>query len=257
MRNVRVVEERRRGDKRGPIRRVISTDGLGQRLKPFVLLDFVCADIADGWASGYHPYSGIATLTYHYAEDMQSAGGLEWMLAGGGVWHAHTIGNTGPITGFQLWLTLPPESEDGPSESRYISAHEVPFAGKTKVLLGSLNGVSSPIHPPRFVNCFDVSLAQSEQWTFEPPPGHEVAWLFVYQGEMTVSGTSLNDELAVLDRTEGVITLHAKTAAHALVGTAMRHDHPLIPGSNSVHTNMTSLMRGQRRIQQIAKRRQS
>ncbi len=179
------------------------------------------------------------------------------MLAGGGAWHKSTIRATAQSAGFQLWLALPPQAEDGPSDTRYIPPDQVARAGNTRVLIGSFDGVSSPIRTPTDVNCFDVSLAPSEEWTFMPAIDHEIAWVFVYRGELNSDCVTLSDELVVFDRTDGAIAFEAKTNAGALVGTGAKHDYPLIIGWNSIHTNMESLIRGQRGIQQISERRQS
>jgi redox-sensitive bicupin YhaK (pirin superfamily) len=68
-------------------------------IKPFVFLDLVDTQDALGQQGyGWHPHSGIATLTLlmdgqcHYAESTDhegtmEAGDIEWMSAGRGVWH--------------------------------------------------------------------------------------------------------------------------------------------------------------------------
>ncbi|WP_370694565.1 pirin family protein, partial [Klebsiella pneumoniae] len=71
---------------------------MGERLKPFIFLDFFDAEIEPGFGFGMHPHSGIATLTWQPGSDVAyqdttgqrgilRAGGLEWMNAGGGAWH--------------------------------------------------------------------------------------------------------------------------------------------------------------------------
>ncbi len=74
---------------------------------------------------GWHPHSGIATLTYLWqgsvryedttgAAGLLPAGGVEWFKAAGGAWHGGGAGNSGRSRGFQLWLALPPDQELGP-----------------------------------------------------------------------------------------------------------------------------------------------
>jgi len=65
------------------------------------------------------------------------AGGIEWMRAGGGVWHGGGTGESGRTRGFQLWIALPPELELGTSESVYLSPEVIPHDGPARVLLGS------------------------------------------------------------------------------------------------------------------------
>ena len=86
---------------RGPITRLVSPSDLGELIKPFVFLDL--SDF-DGRRApmpmeyGWHPHSGIATVTVmldgalRFAETtgkdgVLPAGSVEWMRAGNGVWH--------------------------------------------------------------------------------------------------------------------------------------------------------------------------
>ena len=58
---LRSIERRVAGEQHGPIARLISPGDLGERLKPFIFLDFFDADIEPGFGFGMHPHSGIAT----------------------------------------------------------------------------------------------------------------------------------------------------------------------------------------------------
>ncbi len=262
MTQIRTIEQRHRGYNHGDIRRLISPNDLGQRLKPFVFLDFVSIEINKEWGFGFHPHSGIATLTYHPYADIQyedtsgqkglvRAGGLEWMLAGGGVWHKASLQARGKVSGFQLWVTLPPDIEDGPSQGQYVPPENVPRASNVNVLLGSYAHQNSPIHTPTPINYFDLSLTQGEDWSYQPPDDHQIAWLFVYQGKIQASGEPLTDELVIFDETDGMLVLKAITDARILIGTAVKHNYPLVLGSSSVHTNPTSLEKGMIRIREI------
>src|SRR5260221_7388680 len=86
------------GHQHGPITRLVSPSDIGEAIKPFVFLDRGEVRYSGRPLFGIHPHSGIATLTVvldgHMAyEDTTGkkgtvgAGGLEWMKAGGGVWH--------------------------------------------------------------------------------------------------------------------------------------------------------------------------
>jgi redox-sensitive bicupin YhaK (pirin superfamily) len=97
----RKVIYRTQGDTSGPITRLMSPSDLGQLIKPFVFLDhFNFEGHGPGMPMelGWHPHSGIATVTVvlegavQYAETtgkagVLSAGSIEWMRAGNGVWH--------------------------------------------------------------------------------------------------------------------------------------------------------------------------
>jgi redox-sensitive bicupin YhaK (pirin superfamily) len=93
----------------------------------------------------FHPHSGIATLTYVRDADgtyedttgksgVLRAGGLEWMMSGGGVWHrGGVLPNTTHLHGFQLWVAMPPSHEEAPAESHYIPPEEVPLVDGVRV----------------------------------------------------------------------------------------------------------------------------
>jgi redox-sensitive bicupin YhaK (pirin superfamily) len=95
---VRQLRERSRGHTNGPITRLMSPGDLGEYVKPFVFLDNFNIRPGSAPMGGMHPHSGIATITVVLSGAMDYAdstgakgtltqGGVEWMRAGGGVWH--------------------------------------------------------------------------------------------------------------------------------------------------------------------------
>jgi len=59
----RAIALRTRGHSHGPITRLVSPGDIGRLIKPFVFLDYFEADPANAPKFGFHPHSGIATLT--------------------------------------------------------------------------------------------------------------------------------------------------------------------------------------------------
>jgi redox-sensitive bicupin YhaK (pirin superfamily) len=104
------------------------------------------------------------------------------MRAGRGVWHTGAAVGESITKGFQLWLALPEELELAPSQSRYLSAEEVPTVGAARLILGRYQGASSAIPAPAGINYFDVQLKAGESWTYRPPSSHSVAWLALSLG---------------------------------------------------------------------------
>ncbi len=259
----RQVEQRVRGQQHGFIRRLISPGDLGERLKPFVFLDYLNGQIQPGTGFGFHPHSGIATLTYQLNADVEyedtagqqgivRATGLEWLRAGGGTWHQGRIyPQSDCAEGFQLWLALPPGVEDGPPEGVYVPPGQVPQVRNVRVLLGSYAGVGSPLPTPSPVDYLDVALGPGESFTHQPPRGHRTAWAFIYHGRVRIGDETAADELLVFDTSEAPVTFQAEGDARVLLGTAVPHDHPLLLGSYSVHTNPASLARGIQRIRDV------
>jgi redox-sensitive bicupin YhaK (pirin superfamily) len=258
----RNIDLRVRGTQHGFIRRMVSPGDVGERIKPFVFLDYVNGRVQPGAGFGFHPHSGIATLTYALDTDVAyedttgqkgivEATGLEWMRAGGGTWHQgfiHPRGET--VESFQLWLALPPGVEDGPSEGLYVAPDRVPQVGNVRVLLGDFGGVTHPI-PTEGVAYLDVVLEADERWSFAPAPGQTVAWAFVYRGRVRVADELVREELVVFDPSDAAIELQAVGPARVLFGCARPHEHPLVLGSHSVHTNPRSLANGVAKIREI------
>jgi redox-sensitive bicupin YhaK (pirin superfamily) len=273
MNTSRPIESRHAAQSHGPITRLISPQDLGERLKPFIFLDFFSAKIEPGFGFPMHPHSGIATLTWQPGCDVQyedttgqsgllKAGGLEWMNAGGGAWHKASLMGEGHAEGFQLWVPMPPGIEDGPAVGQYVAPDEVvklPIpGGDIHLLLGSLGAddgspeIRSPIDSHQDMNYLVLSLELGAQWRYLPPPGHDVAWAFVFKGSALIQNEPSQRELLTFGRGAGDVLVHAANeSTRVLIGSARRHDHALVLGPSSVHTNQNSLQRGLSRIRGI------
>src|ERR1700729_4652817 len=92
----RKIALRTRGHSHGSLPRLISPGDIGELIKPFVFLDYFDADPAAAPKFGFHPHSGIATLTLILSgqasskettgrEGIIETGGVEWIRAGSGV----------------------------------------------------------------------------------------------------------------------------------------------------------------------------
>jgi redox-sensitive bicupin YhaK (pirin superfamily) len=258
----RRITHRTRGSTHGPITRLVSPSDLGEIIKPFVFLDIFEVLPSSAPLFGWHPHSGIATLTVvqegaiSYEETtgqkgILSAGGVEWMRAGRGVWHTGATLAEVTIKGFQLWLALPEDLELAPSQSRYLSSTEVPTVGAARLILGTHEGASSPIPAPAGINYFDVQLNAGESWSYRPPSTHSVAWLALSHGAVQVSEAVSAGELVVFDESGADLEIYAKSAARFVLGSAVKHPHQLVTGRYSVHTSAAALRTGQQEIQRI------
>lgn len=265
VRTGRRIVHRTRGHARGPITRLISPSDLGQVVKPFVFLDLFEAE-AGLMDMPIHPHSGIATVTVFTKGDVRfddpdsgqgtiTYGGVEWLRAGGGVWHGKELsaGGSPRFQGFQLWVALPPELENSPSESQYLEAVEMKQFGPAHVIVGDHEGVASPVRAPKGLNYLLVTLKPGETWTYQPPPGHSVLWLAAAQGALDAGEAVSSGELAVFDRSEAQIELTALGNSDAVfvLGSAVPHPHDLHLGYYSVHTSLEALERGERQIAEL------
>jgi redox-sensitive bicupin YhaK (pirin superfamily) len=256
------IAKRTRGQKHGPITRLMSPSDFGRLLKPFVFLDLIDNQGTPFTGFGLHPHSGIATVTYiaegsvryedtNGATGLLPAGGIEWMRAGGGVWHGGGLGDQGRTRGFQLWIALPPELELGLSESIYLSPETVPLDGPARVLIGSYGTATSSIKAPSPMNYLAVRLKAGERWRYQPPAGHRVLWTAVGKGSILVPDELQQGELAAFTRSSAVLEFEAQSDAEFVLGSAVPHNYDLVLGSHSVHTSVEALREAETRISEI------
>jgi redox-sensitive bicupin YhaK (pirin superfamily) len=260
----RAIAMRTRGRRHGPITRVVSPSDIGELIKPFVFLDYFDFKPTGAPLFGMHPHSGIATFTVLLSGDMQyedttgasgvlGGGSLEWMSAGNGVWHNGSPQGRTPFRGYQIWLSLPPDRENGEPESQYLAPERVAHVGAARVLLGTYETAQSPVPAPAGINCLHVSLASGDSWRYQPPAGHTVAWTHVHRGTLEVAGERLEGELAVFEPGEQALEFVADGDCEFLVASAVKHPHDLVLGRYSVHTSGEALRRAETQIESIGR----
>jgi redox-sensitive bicupin YhaK (pirin superfamily) len=260
----RPLVARTRGADHGGIVRLASPSDLGELIKPFVFLDAFDVDPAAAPRFDWHPHSGIATVTVilegaiGFAETTGragtlNAGGIEWMRAAGGVWHSGSMEGDRRVKGFQLWIALGSELESGRPESRYLNNEDVPVDGPARVVLGQYGKATSQILAPPGINYLEVRLTAGERWTYQPPPGHGVAWIALQAGALYTPELVTAGELVVFSENNSAISLHARDTARFVLGSAVKHPHDLVLGRYSVHTNPRALANGEAEIRRIGR----
>jgi redox-sensitive bicupin YhaK (pirin superfamily) len=266
--SARRVVHRSRGYMQGPITRLVSPSDLGRIIKPFVFLDYFDIDPKRSPAIGFHPHSGIATLTVvferqiSYEETSGTSGiieapGVEWMRASGGVWHTGGAIGTERVKGFQLWIALPPEMENIEPQAQYLGGEHFGTHGPARVILGSLGGVRSKIPAPGTINYLDVDLKKGETWSYQPPRDHTIAWIALHKGKLARPAIVEKGEVVVFEESNGTLDFEALEDTRFVLGSAVKHPHDLALGSYSVHTSPDALDRGETRIAEIGRRLQT
>jgi len=267
----RTITTRTPGRRHGPITRLMSPGDIGQLTKPFIFLDYVEAPGGGGPNFGFHPHSGIATLTYPLTSDIRhetssgqvdvvQQGGIEWMAAGRGIWHraqpmpAHPPAQA--LTAFQIWFALPLSHELAPASALFLQPHEVPVAGPVRVLLGACGEAVSPIPAPWDLNYYWVTLQNGERWHYQPPATHQVAWAFAQRGTLQVAGAQLVRELAVFEDSNAGLEFEAVGDCAFLLGSAAPHPHDLVLGPYSVHSSNEALAAGVQHIAELGQQLQ-
>jgi len=252
------------GRRHGSIARLASPSDVGELIKPFVFLDHAEAPYTGRPLFGIHPHSGIATLTVVLQgglayEDTTgksgrvTEGGLEWMKAGNGVWHDGGPLEGTPLRAFQLWVALPAAEENSGPESQYVPAEAVEHDGPVRVVLGQYGRARSPIRAPEGINYLHIRLKDGERWHYNPPPGHNVAWLAVDRGTLHAPEEIGAGQLAVFAEGEESIDVRAHGDTSFVFGSAIKHPHPLVLGYYSVHTSEQALAQGEEEIARIGR----
>src|ERR1700723_2852109 len=150
----RQIVLRTRGHLHGGVTRLISPGDIGELIKPFLFLDYFEADPATAPKFGFHPHSGIATLTlilsgqafYKESTDREGiieTGGVEWMRASSGIWHTGGMSGKERTRGFQLWVAMPPALELAEPQSQYLKPSVFQTAGPARVIAGEHDGAKS------------------------------------------------------------------------------------------------------------------
>ena len=261
----RRVAYRTRGRSHGPITRLVSPSDVGQLIKPFVFLDYFEVDPKRMPPIGFHPHSGIATLTLllegqiSYEETSGTngiiePGGVEWMRAAGGVWHTGGVAGTARAKGYQLWIALPPEMENIESEAQYLGGERFQSHGPARVILGRHGGATSKVSAPATINYLDVALKKGKKWRYAPPDNHTVAWVAVHEGKLATPEIVDAGELAVFEESNAALEFDALEDTGFILGSAVKHPHDLVLGNYSVHTSKDALDRGEAKIAEIGKR---
>ena len=261
----RSITLRTRGHSHGAIARLVSPGDIGELIKPFVFLDYFEADPKDAPKFGFHPHSGIATLTliltgqafYQETTDREGvieAGGVEWMRASGGVWHTGGMAGKERVKGFQLWVALPPSLELAEAESQYLGAAQFRSAGPARVIAGEYEGAASAIASPPGMLYLDVRLKAGERWIFQPPESHDVAWIAAHQGLVLTPDEIFAGEAVVFEEGNAPIEFTAPVDTALVLGSAIKHPYNLVTGYYSVHTSADALRKGESNIATIGRR---
>ena len=258
---MRRIVARTGGQRHGPITRLMSPGDLGQLLKPFVFLDYVEAE-GTGPKFDFHPHSGIATLTFPLTFDIEHTtstgqvdtvlrGGVEWVVAGSGLWHKARPLNGTRMLAFQTWFALPPSHELVAPSAMFLQPQDVPRAGPATLLLGSYQNMSSKINAP-FDACYLwVQLQAGESWTYQPASKHDIAWTCAQSGELSIHGEVLKREIAIFEEGQGALHFQALSDCAFLAASAAKLPQELSLGHYSVHSSPPTLAAGERRIREL------
>jgi redox-sensitive bicupin YhaK (pirin superfamily) len=227
-----------------PVRNLIPSGGLGERLSPFLLLDY--AGPADFPPTdrprgvGEHPHRGFETVTLLYQgvvahRDSAGHGGIigpgdvQWMTAGSGVVHEEMherdfARRGGTLEAIQLWVNLPKAFKLTPPCYQTLGERDIPVveltagAGRLRVIAGSYRGVTGPARTFTPVQLYDLRVSAGRRVELALPAGQQAA-LFVLRGPASVNGSAPIGEatLAAVGDSGAPVLVEAEADATILV----------------------------------------
>ena len=137
-----------------------------------------------------------------------------------------------------------------------VAVHEGKPAVHAHVVVGSHEGIQSPLPAPAGINYLLVTLPLGESWTYRPPTDHSVGWLALAKGALDAGEPIDAGEMVIFENGSLPIVLEATDSDNAVfvLGSAVPHPYPLYLGHYSVHTSAQALETGERRIAELGRR---
>ena len=237
-----------------PVRNLIPGNTVGERLSPFLLLDyagpayFPPTDMPRG--VGEHPHRGFETVTIVYegvVAHRDSAGNagvigpgdVQWMTAASGIVHEEMHEKAwakqgGTLHAIQLWVNLPKAHKMSRPGYQTLLSADIPVvaldggAGRLRVIAGEFRGIKGPARTFTPVHLYDVRLNAGHRVEIIVPASFNSA-VFVLQGDVVIngSGSVREAELARLGQAGERIMIEANADATLLLLGGEPIDEPL------------------------------
>jgi hypothetical protein len=214
-----------------------------ERVSPFVLMDYGpakdFAPLARGKRGvGWHPHRGFETVTLAWEGAVAhrdnaghagviGPGDVQWMTAGGGIFHEeyHEESLTrrgGKLHMMQLWVNLPKKDKMTAPTYQPITTAQIPSVpleggGEIRVIAGEHAGARGPAHTFTPITMLDVRLAAGARLPVTLPASHN-ALVVVAKGRVRAGASSAGTGELVLFANDGArIELLAEEDAHVIV----------------------------------------
>jgi redox-sensitive bicupin YhaK (pirin superfamily) len=238
-----------------PVRTVFSSQSLGPRISPFLLLDhagparFPPSDKPRGVEE--HPHRGFETVTIVYQGELEhrdsagnhgriGPGDVQWMTAASGVVHEEKHAEEftrrgGTLEMVQLWVNLPRSVKMSPPRYQTLLKGAIPVAelpdggGHVRVIAGAYEGIRGPARTFTPINLYDLRLSAGHQTTLALPEGYNTGVL-VLAGGVTVNGSHVakEAEFVVFDPRGEHVSFDAKAQATLLLLNGEPIDEPVV-----------------------------
>jgi redox-sensitive bicupin YhaK (pirin superfamily) len=147
------------------------------------------------------PHAGLCAVTYLFADSQGgfihrdslgergeiTPGELHWTTTGRGVVHEEVPKSCGTLCqGLQIFVNLAAPDKLTEPRSQHLAAKDIPLfhqdGTQVRVLVGSWNGLTSPLLPPTHVTLLDVTLEPGALFEAEVPD-EESRFAYILHGE--------------------------------------------------------------------------
>jgi len=238
-----------------PVRTVISSQELGPRISPFLLLDYAgpaeFPPTEEARGVGEHPHRGFETVTIVYQGELEhrdsagnrgsiGPGDVQWMTAASGVVHEELHSRAfarrgGMLEMVQLWVNLPARFKMSAPAYQTLLNDQIPVVtleeggGTVRVIAGECRGVKGPARTFTPINLWDLRLNAGRRVVLPLPDGSTTA-LFVLRGRVALDDarTAGEAQVALFDRKGEGITVEAREEATVLVLNGEPIEEPIV-----------------------------
>jgi redox-sensitive bicupin YhaK (pirin superfamily) len=225
------------------------------RTSPFVLMDYgpskEFSPLARGKRGvGWHPHRGFETVTLSWEGAVAhrdnaghagviGPGDVQWMTAGGGIFHEEYHEESfsrrgGNLHMMQLWVNLPSAHKGAAPDYQAITADQIPRielpdgAGAVRVIAGTFGEARGPAHTFTPIHMLDVSLAAGGSVPIELPRSYN-AMAVVAKGRVRSGDeTAHAGELLLFAQDGERALLTAENDSHVIFLAGQPIDEPVV-----------------------------
>lgn len=215
----------------------MAPETLGHSVKPFISLEVSKAGEIDSTKRlSMTPDSGTAILTFlisgeaEFSDSTHKHGCLKksdllWMLSGSGIQYSLRP-KTPDCISVKLRVALSPALESARPQSNYLESNLVEREGPAQVLLGNYGDAQSGFALPALINYLVVNLSAGQEWVYEPPVNHRIAWIAPISGKVKSSDKVISpNEVAVYENSNSSIRFLAEEDSFFLLGSSQEFTH--------------------------------
>lgn len=221
-----------------------------------------------------HPHRGIATFSYVLSGELEhfdsrgnhgvvSQGGAQWMKAGNGIIHDEHMSAAfrekgGTMHGLQFWINLPATGKNEDPEYLAVLPGMIPSVelgnamGRLKVLIGTFNGLSSPVPTTGIQFMYHITLPGGSSFSMPTEDRLEYG-LFIIGGETSINGDTFNgNELVIFEQSgaELSFTNESRAALDAIVFGGEPYGEPIVAEGPFVMNTQQEIVQAYRDFQE-------